>query len=99
LSVLSAKRHDVDKVYGDKAYDNRKNFNILDDMNAEPAISIRKNASTRSKGCPLRRDEVFLVKKLGYEGWKQLKDTGSNNTSTIWRRRLYHLCIKSRSKA
>jgi hypothetical protein len=72
----SAKRHDVDKVYGDKAYDNRKNFNILDDMNAEPAISIRKNASTRSKGCPLRRDEVFLVKKLGYEGWKQLKNTG-----------------------
>ena len=72
----SAKRHDVDKVYGDKAYDNRKNFNILDDMNAEPALSIRKNASTRSKGCPLRRDEVFLVKKLGYEGWKQLKDTG-----------------------
>ena len=72
----SPKRHDVDKVYGDKAYDNRKNFNILDDINAEPAISIRKNASTRSKGCPLRRDEVFLVKKLGYEGWKQLKDTG-----------------------
>jgi hypothetical protein len=71
-----AQRHDIDKVYGDKAYDNRKNFNILDDMNAEPAISIRKNASTRSKGCPLRRDEVFLVKKLGYEGWKQLKDTG-----------------------
>lgn len=72
----SAKRHHIDKVYGDKAYDNKKNFNILDDMNAEPAISIRKNASTRSKGCPLRRDEVFLVKKLGYEGWKQLKDTG-----------------------
>src|SRR4249920_2199536 len=72
----SAKRHDADKVYGDKAYDKRKNFNILDDMNAEPASSIRKNASNRSKGCPLRRDEVFLVKKLGYEGWKQLKDTG-----------------------
>lgn len=63
-------------MYGDKAYDNRKNFNILDDINAEPAISIRKNASTRSKGCPLRKDEVFLIKKLGYERWKQLKDTG-----------------------
>ena len=73
----SAKRHGiVDKVYGDKAYDDRKNFNILDDINAEPAISIRKNASTTSKGCPLRREEVFLLKKLGYEGWKQLKDTG-----------------------
>jgi Transposase DDE domain len=72
----SAKKYDIDKVYGDKAYDNRKNFNILDDINAEPAISIRKNASTRSKGCPLRRDEVLLIKKLGYDGWKQLKDTG-----------------------
>jgi hypothetical protein len=73
----AAKKYDIDKVYGDKAYDNRKNFNILDDINAEPAISIRKNASTRSKGCPLRRDEVLLIKKkLRYDGWKQLKDTG-----------------------
>ncbi len=64
-------------MYGDKTYDNRKNFNILDDMNADPAISIRKNAtSTRANGCPLRREEVLLIKKLGYEGWKQLKDSG-----------------------
>src|SRR5438477_91554 len=55
----------VEKVYGDKAYDNRRNFNILGDIDAEPAISIRKNASTRSKGCPLRRDEVLLIKKVG----------------------------------
>jgi hypothetical protein len=35
-------------------------------MNTEPAISIRKNAlSTRSRGFPLTRDEVLLVKKLG----------------------------------
>jgi hypothetical protein len=68
----SAKKHDIDKVYGDKAYDDRKNFNILDEINAEPAISIRKNASstTISKKCPLRRDEVLLIKKIGYEGWK-----------------------------
>jgi hypothetical protein len=44
-------------------------------MNADPAISIRKNASTRANGCPLRREEVLLIKKLGYEGWKQLKGT------------------------
>ena len=75
----SAKRHDIDKVYdGDKSiYDNRKNFNILDDINAEPAVSIRKNASTRSKRCSLRRNGVFLlIKKLGYDRWKQLKDIG-----------------------
>jgi hypothetical protein len=65
-------------VYGDKAYDNRNNFNILDNkINAEPAIKIRKNASVRSKGCPLRRDEVLLIRKLGYDGWKKdLKDAG-----------------------
>jgi hypothetical protein len=42
----SAKKYDIDKVYGGRQsiYDNRKNFNILDDINAEPAISIRKNA-------------------------------------------------------
>ena len=66
-------------MWGDKAYYNRKNFNMLNDINAEPAIDIRKNAylPDPSKGCPLRRDEVFLLikKKLGYNGWKQLKDT------------------------
>ena len=59
----AAKKYDIDKVYGDKAYDNRKNFSILDDINAEPAISIRKNASTRSKGCPLRRDGSFAYQE------------------------------------
>jgi Transposase DDE domain len=63
-------------VYGDKAYDDRNNFNILDKINAEPAVKIRKNASVRSKGCPLRRDEVLLIRKLGYDGWKDLKDAG-----------------------
>jgi len=29
LMKESAKKHDIDKVYGDKAYDDRKNFNIL----------------------------------------------------------------------
>ena len=29
-----------------------------------------------SKGCQLRRDEVLLIKRLRYDGWKQLKDTG-----------------------
>jgi hypothetical protein len=72
----AAEKYDIDKVHADKAYDNRNNFNILDDINAEPAIGIRKNASTRSKGCPLRKDEVSLIKKLGLERWKELKDAG-----------------------
>jgi hypothetical protein len=39
----------MEKVYADKAHDNRKNFNLLDELNAEPAIGIRNNASTRSR--------------------------------------------------
>ena len=46
----------------------RNNFNILYDINIEPAIIIRKNASTKSNGCPLKRDEVFLIKDLGLKG-------------------------------
>jgi hypothetical protein len=62
-------------VYADKPHDNRS-FKLLDNLNIEPAIQIRKNASTKAKGCPLRRDEVLPIKNLGYERWKQLKDTG-----------------------
>jgi hypothetical protein len=46
-------------------------------LNIEPAINIRKNASVKTKQnktkqnktkqCPLRREEVLLIKKLGYE--------------------------------
>ena len=61
----AAQKYRIDRVYADKAHDNRRSFNLLDDINAKPAISIRKNAYTRSKGLPLRRDEVLLIKKLG----------------------------------
>jgi len=30
----AAIKYDIDKVYGDKAYDNRNNFNLLDKINA-----------------------------------------------------------------
>ena len=72
----AAQSYNIDMVYADKAHDNRRSFNLLDDLNIEPAINIRKNASIKIKGCPLRRDEVLLIKKLGYNGWRQLKDTG-----------------------
>jgi len=72
----AVEKYNIDKVYADKAHDNKKNFNLLDDLNVEPAIEIRKNASIRAAGCPLRRDEVLLIKKLVYQGWNQLKDAG-----------------------
>jgi hypothetical protein len=68
--------YSIDKAYADQAHDNRRSFNLLDNLNIEPAIQIRKNASTKAKGCPLRREEVLLIRELGYERWKQLKDAG-----------------------
>ena len=60
-----SKEYDIDKVYADKAHDNRRSFNLLDDLNIEPAINIGKNASTiKTKTCPLRAaEEVVLIKK------------------------------------
>ena len=60
----AAQNYDIDTVYADKAHD------------IEPTINIRKNASIKTKECPLRRDEVFLISRLGLKRWKQLKDVG-----------------------
>ena len=72
----ASKKNRIAKVYGDTAYDARKNFNLLDELEIEPAIKIRKNARTLSRGSPLRREETVLMKKLGLEGWKKLKSYG-----------------------
>jgi len=63
----AAEKYDIKKLHADKAHDSRRNFNLLDELDVEPAIEIRNNASTRSGGCRLRREEVLLIKKLGYQ--------------------------------
>jgi hypothetical protein len=72
----ASKKNRITKVYADTAYDSRRNFNLLDDLKIEPAIKVRRDSTTKAKGSPLRRREVILFKKLGYEGWKNLKDYG-----------------------
>ena len=72
----ASKKNKITKVYADTAYDSRVNFNLLDDMNIEPAIKVRRDSTTKAKGSPSRRREVLLFKRLGYEGWKNLKDYG-----------------------
>ena len=72
----SSKKYNIDKVCADKAQDNRRNFNLLERLDVEPVIAIRNNASTRERRCPLRREEILLIKELGYQRWKQMKDAG-----------------------
>ena len=71
-----AKKRRVAKAYADAAYDSRSNFNLLKEIGAEPAIKLRKNASLKSMGSPLRRQEAILFDALGYEGWKSVKEYG-----------------------
>ena len=71
-----ARKRRVAKVYADGAYDSRRNFNLLDGYGIEPAIRLKKGASTLAHGSPLRRQEVLLLNRVGYEGWKKLKDYG-----------------------
>jgi len=66
----------VAKVYADAAYDSRRNFNLLREHGIEPAIKVKKGASTLALGSPLRRQEVLLLNRVGYEGWKTMKDYG-----------------------
>jgi transposase-like protein len=47
----AAEKYDIEKLYADKAYDNKRNFNLLGQLDVEPAIEIRNKASTRSGGC------------------------------------------------
>jgi transposase len=70
------RKRKVAKVYADAAYDSRKNFNLLDERGIVPAIKVKKGARTLALGSPLRRREVLLLNRLGYEGWKTLKDYG-----------------------
>ncbi len=75
--VVIKKKRKVVKAYADGAYDSRRNFNLLDEYGIEePAIRLKKGASTLSHGSRLRRQEMLLLNRVGYEGWKKLKEYG-----------------------
>jgi Transposase DDE domain len=71
-----SKKRKVAKAYADTAYDSRTNFNALNEIGAEPAIKLRKNATFKLVGSRSRRDEAMLLDALGYEGWKSVKEYG-----------------------
>lgn len=70
------KKGEVCKDLADGAYDKNKCFELLEKKGIEPAIKLRKNASSK-RGCPLRRKEVRLRKQLGsQEAWRDEKEYG-----------------------
>jgi len=54
----------VKGVIGDRAYDSRRNFNLLDEMGIEPIIKVRRSAIKRLRGCPARRKALTEQREL-----------------------------------
>jgi hypothetical protein len=57
----------------DGAYDTRGAFNKLAENNITPAIKIRSNTSTKSRGSPLRANQAREYLKMGYKSWKNVR--------------------------
>ena len=60
----------VDVILGDRGYDTRECFHEITNFGAIPGIPVRKNATTKTRGCPSRRKAVIAQQK-DYERWKQ----------------------------
>src|SRR5665647_1289903 len=70
----SANIANVKKVIGDGAYDSKINFRLASDMDIEPLLRVRKNASLKGGGCMPRKFAV--VEQLGNDCWKKEKGYG-----------------------
>jgi transposase len=60
----------VDVILGDRGYDSRECFHEITTFGALPGIPVRRNASTKSRGCSSRRKAV-IAQQNDYEKWKQ----------------------------
>jgi len=70
----SASRTDVKKVIGDGAYDSKKNFRLLADRGLDSVIKVRKNSSSKSRGCMPRKTAV--MEQIGNPEWEREKGYG-----------------------
>ena len=70
----SANIANVKKVIGDGAYDSKVNFRLASELDIEPLLRVRKNASLKGGGCMPRKFAV--VEQLGNDCWKKEKGYG-----------------------
>jgi len=80
--MLRKNYNHISKYSGDGLYDAKDNFRLCDQLGVEPVIKIRKNASTRARGCLARKKEVLEYKKLGYKKWAKEKRYGMRWVAT-----------------
>lgn len=82
LEELIKEGFDIDKFWGDGAFDVKDLFNFLQKYGILAAIKIRENASNNSNGSMRRAREVKEYKEKGYEEWARSKHYGRRWTGT-----------------
>lgn len=76
IDNIEKKEGEIEKFYGDGAFDCKSLFNKLEDKNIEAAIRIRKDASTHARGSLRRKKEVKEFKKYKFKEWSERKGYG-----------------------
>jgi hypothetical protein len=76
IDKINERGGDIEKFYGDGAFDTKSLFNKLEDNNIESAIRIRKDASTKARGSLRRKREVKEFKKVEFNEWSKKKSYG-----------------------
>jgi hypothetical protein len=82
LEKLLEESFEIEKFWGDGAFDVKDLFNFLQKHGILSAIKIRKNASGNADGSMRRAREVKEYKKKGYKKWAQDKHYGRRWTGT-----------------
>ena len=82
LEKLIEEGFDIDKFWGDGAFDVKDLFNLLQKYGILSAIKIRENASDKADGSMRRAREVEEYKKLGYKKWAKKNRYGSRWPAT-----------------
>jgi len=77
LKKLKKAGKKIKKLYGDGAMDSNDLFRYLDREEIGSAIKLKKNASTDyCRGSKKRREEIRILRKLGYKLWAYRKRYG-----------------------
>ena len=111
IKQACSKTGSVYALYGDGAYDLKDIFQFCSRKRVDPIIRVRKNASTRARGCVARANVVRDVQSLGEKQWKKKKRYGKRWAvervysmfkhffgEYVCSRNLEHICTEIRQK-
>jgi len=112
LEELIRQGFDIEKFWGDGAFDVHDLFDLLDQYDIEPAIKIRRNAALDPGGSLRRKIEVLKYRKKRYKKWARDTEYGKRWVGTegvfsavkrkfaenTRSRRLDHLCHEIKRK-